>query len=70
MPKNKQETGTKKPYQSTNMVSTKEFKRVMKKRLPKDSPLRIILDDEKDLISSEEFLLKMPIWMKLAKLET
>ena len=70
LPKIKQETGAKKPNQSSNLVSTLEFKKSIKKRLPKDSPLRIILDGEKDHITREEFLIKMPIWMKLAKLET
>ncbi len=70
MTSNKVETGTNKPNQSSNLVSTVEFKKTMKKRLRKDSPLRIILDGEKDHITEEEFLIKMPIWMKLAKLET
>ena len=70
MTRNKVETGTKKPNQSSNLVSTVEFKRTMKKRLTKDSPLRVILEDEKDYITEEEFRIKMPIWMKLANLET
>ena len=66
----KAEMRTKETNQSSNLVSTKEFKKGIRERFPKDSTLRIIVEAEKDFITGEEFLAKMPIWMKLVNLET
>ena len=65
----KAETGTKEPNQSSNLVSTKDFKKGIRARFPKDSTLRIVVEAEKDFITGEEFLAKMPIWMILVSLE-
>lgn len=46
-------------------VSLRRLKQVVLAQLPDDHPLRAVLLAERDVLTTEEFLAKLPIWLIL-----
>jgi hypothetical protein len=53
----------------TEKVDIHRLKLWAEENLPKASHIRSIIQLEKDLLSAEEFIVKMDIWLKLIDLE-
>jgi len=51
---------------SSAKVELKCLKRFVVENLPRDSPLRVLLE-EKDLVPTTEFLAKMQVWLALLR---
>ncbi len=52
------------PIHRTVDIST--LKQFVSKNYPSGSPLQVVLVEEADILSTEAFLAKMPIWLKLS----
>ena len=53
---------------NSRMVNISTLKSLVVENCPPESPLRLVLVDESDVLSAEAFLAKLPIWLKLSKL--
>jgi hypothetical protein len=49
-------------------VDIRQLKLFVMEKLPNDSPLRLILLVEEDTLEISDFLVKLPLWLKLARL--
>jgi hypothetical protein len=49
---------------TVNIAKLKDF---VARNFPPGSPLQVIFVDEDDELSAEDFLAKLPIWLKLSK---
>ena len=49
---------------TVNIAKLKDF---VVRNFPPGSPLQVIFVDEDDELSAEDFLAKLPIWLKLSK---
>jgi hypothetical protein len=47
------------------LVSTEGLKQLVLARFPEDHPLREVILAERDVLTSEEFLAKMSVWIVL-----
>ncbi len=52
------------------LVSTEGLKQMVLARFPEDHPLRQVILAERDVLTSEEFLAKMPVWLVLLNRRT
>jgi len=46
-------------------VTITSIKKLARIRLSEDSPLRIVLQAEPDIISAKDFIAKMEVWLRL-----
>ena len=53
-----------------NNINIKSLKEFAVKELPVDSPLREVLISEPDIVEVNEFLAKLPIYLRLVSLKT
>jgi len=68
--KNGRDARRKKPINPYEIrFSIKRLKTFARKQLPKNSPLRLALENEKNSISGSELLAKAPIWLTLIENE-
>jgi len=51
-------------------VSTEGLRQLVLARFPEDHPLRDVILAEKDVLTSDEFLAKMPVWLVLLNRRT
>ncbi len=51
-------------------VSTEGLKQLVLARFPEDHPLREVILAERDVLTSEELLAKMPVWLVLLNRKT
>ncbi len=55
---------------SHRLVSTEGLKQLVLARFPEDHPLREVIIAERDVLTSEELLAKMPVWLVLLNRRT
>ncbi len=55
---------------SHRLVSTEGLKQLVLARFPEDHPLREVILAERDVLTSEELLAKMPVWLVLLNRKT
>jgi len=46
-------------------IDTRPLKKVAAEKLPRDSVLRDVILSEEDFLSSEEFLIRVKVWLRL-----
>lgn len=51
-------------------VDVRELKSWVRSVLPKDHPLRASLEVEDDAVSTEEFMAKVTLWLRLSRLSS
>ncbi len=52
------------------LVSTEGLKQLVLERFPEDHPLREVILAERDVLTSDEFLAKLPVWLVLLNRRT
>ncbi len=52
------------------LVSTEGLKQLVLARFPEDHPLREVILAERDVLTFDEFLAKMPVWLVLLNRKT
>jgi hypothetical protein len=58
------------PSQIKKMINLQTLKLWVKQYLPSNSNLKILILSEDDIISSEEFIVKIDVWQKLLRMES